>query len=672
MEEKLARLNKIYPNSSYVLIPKYKAEQWEDREYDSKFDTKGALNKWSTKPLSYEEAQARIVEGYRIGWVVPRGYVVVDIDNVDDQRAQERIEHILKTFEVKYSYNYTSKGIHILFKDPTEIIKSNSRMKCGLNIMIDTRANTSGYIILPPNDPHREWGEWSDYVEDIPYFLKPFGKNTFPSFIGMSDGDGRNDTLFKWRGILTKAKMFTESEIEKTIKTINEYLFQTPLSNKELYKTVLREMKEVTESAAEKINIFNEYAKELLDKNDLVYFGGSFYKFNGTYYKKITDTDVEIMIHNELNCNIGKAGRIEILSFLKLKANIGYEQIDKDWYKIACKNGVLNLVTGEIEPANKTEINTRFIDYEYHVDPVYSPRIDEFMKSITNADPIKMEFLYQVVGYCLLKKNIFQKFFIMQGEGGTGKSTFTNLVQKLMGDDNCSHVCLTDMDNGYYISTMMGKLVNIDDDIPDKALRYTGMFKSIVSGDKITVRQIFQEPVDYIPYCTLLFNCNRLPKIMDKTTGMYRRIILVELNHKVQKPDPLFMNKIVDEDMEYFLFKAVNGIKTAIEEGKFRIMYSEDKLLNLFRRRQSPINEWIFENNITLQDLQDKECQPLYVQYTDWCQRNGYEKISTSFSFKEDMRTLFDMEIQMEKIDGRVVQRYHKRGEFDSNFTPFA
>ena len=168
MDEYLARLNKIYPNWHYVLIAPYNEEQWKDREYDSSLDNKAALNKWKTKPLSYAEAQQYVSEGKRIGWVIPQGMVVVDIDNVDDSRSQEYLERLLKKWEVKYSYNYTSRGMHILLKDPSEKIKSESHIKCALNITIDTRANGTGYIILPCNDPHRAWGEWNDFVEEIP------------------------------------------------------------------------------------------------------------------------------------------------------------------------------------------------------------------------------------------------------------------------------------------------------------------------------------------------------------------------------------------------------------------------------------------------------------------------------------------------------------------------
>lgn len=674
MDEMLARLNRIYPNGKYVLIPKYNPEQWVDREYDSSYDNKAAINKWKSKPLTYSEAQAAVDNGMRVGWIIPKGMVVVDIDNKDDNRSQTYVERILKKFEVEYSYNYTSKGIHCLFRDPTETIKSDSRMKCGLNIMVDTRANETGYIVLPCNDPHREWGEWRDYVEEIPYFLKPACKDATESFIGMAEGDGRNNALFKWRTRLETCNKFTPAEIEKCIRIINENLFETPMANNELFKTVLRQKdKEIKKT--DKDNVYERYATELTERYDIVSYYDVFYKFNGIYYKKMEDIELEQLIHTELNKNISKSGRTEILEFLKIKTQVPMSEFDKDWYKIAVKNGVLNLVTGELQTPSKSEINTIFIPYDYSENPPYSPRINQFMIDVTNGDPIKMEFLYQIAGYCLLKKNLFEKFFIFQGEGGTGKSTYLNLLHKLVGGDvNCSHVSLSDFDKDYYLVSTLSKLLNIDDDVVDaKVLEGTGRFKSLVSGNIISARQIYREVISFVPYVTCVFSCNRLPRIMDKTSGMYRRLILVELNNKVKNPDPLFMNKVTETDMEYFLYKAVKAIQIAIEEGHFRINQSEQILLNKFKRRQSPLSEWLYELDMRRKDLIGKKCQTLFSEFRSWCENNGYTKLMTMFSFKEDLCALYDIEIDM-GIDesGRLRgQTFTKRGEYDGEFKPF-
>lgn len=674
MDKMLERLNRIYPNSGFVLIPKYDTTIWENREYDSKFDTKAPLNTWKNKPLSYEEAQAKLDEGYRIGWVVPQGYVVVDIDNKDCETSQMCLELLLKKFEVKYNYNYTSRGIHLLFKDPTEKIKSGAEMKCALNIMIDTRANRTGYIILPCNDPHREWGEWNDFVEDIPYFLLPVTKSPTASFIGMQNGDGRNDALFKWRSVLEKTKLLSKEEIEKSIRIINENLFETPMPNNELFKTVLRDRDTPEEiSEKRKPNQYNVMAEELIAKYDIISYYENYYIFDGTYYKLITDLEMERLIHYEISTDLSNAARKEIMKFIAVKTQSNMNDFDKVWYKIACKNGVINLVTGELEQPNKSEINTICVPHDFNPDPPYSPRIDQFMKDVTGGDPIKMQFLYQIAGYALLKKNLFEKFFIMKGEGGTGKSTYTNLIRMMVGKNNCANVGLAEFDKDYYLSTLLSKLVNIDDDVVDgKMLENTGRFKSIISGNVISTRQIYKSVLEFAPYVMVIFNCNRLPRIMDKTSGLYRRMILVELNTKVENPDPMFLNKVTEPDMEYFLFKAVEGIKLAIEEGRFRISYSEEALLKLFKRRQSPLNEWLYENDMCMGDIVGHRVQPLYAQFIEWCSNNGYTKTMSSYTYKEDMCALYDIEVSYEYGDKKTpVQVFTKRGEYDTNYKPF-
>lgn len=676
MNEQLAKLNRQYPNSSFVLIPKYDPSAWENKKYDSHLDFKAAMNKWKSNPLDIDDAQKAAEEGFRIGWVVPKGYVIVDVDNVDDDQAQECIEKLLEKWEVHYSYNYTSRGIHMLFKDSTCNIKSNSRQKCGINIMIDTRANNTGYIVLPINDPHRQWGKWTDVVEEIPYFLKPVMNDNTESFIGMVDGDGRNSALFKWRTKLECTHKLKDEEIEKCIRIINEFEFETPMANSELFKTVLRQREPIKQPVdpKEKMNYYNKIAEELCDKFDLISRGDRIYKFNGVYYKLLSILDCERLIHFEVSKNLSKAARTEIINFLRIKTNVPEEELDKEWFKIACKNGVINLVTGELQIPSKSEYNTIFIPWNYNMDPPYSPRIDQFMKDLTDGDPIKMTFLYQIAGYTMLKNNLFSKFFIFRGEGGTGKSTFTNLISKMLGDENCSHVALNEFDKDYHLASTCGRLANIDDDVMDnRPLEYTGKFKSIVSGEKILVRQIYAEPMEFTSFTTLMFSCNKLPKIMDKTTGLYRRMVLIELNHKVKHPDLLFMERVTEQDMEYFLFKCVEAIKIALEEGHFRIVQSEQALLDVFRRRQSPLIEWLYEHGFCLKDFVNKRCMTMYRQFRDWLDNNGYKGQMSMFSFKEELMALFDLDVGFMSLneDETPTQCFLKHGEYDEEYRPY-
>ena len=65
----------------------------------------------------------------------------------------------------------------------------------------------------------------------------------------------------------------------------------------------------------------------------------------------------------------------------------------------------------------------------------------------------------------------------------------------MVGENNRARVGIDKMDADYYLATLLSKLVNIDDDAVDgrKVLENTGRFKSLVSGNEITVRQRFLE-----------------------------------------------------------------------------------------------------------------------------------------------------------------------------------
>ena len=680
MDEMLARVNQLYPNCGYVQIRPYDPEAWLNKDYDSRLENKAPMTQWRTSPLTYEQAVKYAERGYRIGWIVPEGYVVVDVDNEDHPDSSAHVERILNELQIPYSYNRTSRGVHFLFRDDNLSVPSDAVTKCALGITVDHRANRKGYIILPTNDPHRSWGEWVDTPSNIPAFLKPImiAKNQIETFIGMNDGDGRNDAMYKWRTKLLQSNKLSDTEITEALYLINEHIFATPMTDSEMQASVTKARKTDAENrekgekvklnVLEKENIYNVIANKIVREFDMMCIGyKQFYMFDKTHYKPLREIDVERLIHYEISQNIPAEGRKEIMRFLAVKTLVEPEEVNRCWNKIAVGNGVLDVVTGELSEPDKDEKNTIAIPWNYNPDAPHSPKIDEFMAHISankdgSVNLMKMQFLYQIAGYCLLKKNYFGKFFIYQGEGQTGKSTFQDLIVKMLGEGNRARVGIDKMDADYYLATLLDKLINIDDDAVDgKVLENTGRFKSLVTGNEITVRQIFKEPVTFTPFATCMFSCNKLPRILDKTSGLYRRMVIIELNNKIERPDPLFLMKLTPRDMEYFLYKAVYWVGVALQEGQFRISQSEQELLRKFKCRQSSLNEWIFEDNITLGDVYGKSVQGLYTFYIEWAQRNGYAKLPSVLTFKEDICALYNVEIMFTGPERRASQQIFGR-----------
>ena len=695
MDKMLERLNEMFPNCGYVQIRKYDAEFWEGKEYDSHLDNKAPLTQWRTNPLTFEQAASLADKGWRIGWIIPEGYVCVDIDNEDHPESAAHVERILNEEKIHYMYNRTFRGTHFIFQDKSLSILTDAITKCSLGITVDHRANKKGYIILPTNDPHRAWGDIPLVLDNIPFWLKPMmiAKNQIQTFIDLGEGEGRNTELFKWRTKLLQTNKLSDEEIKTSLIMINAYLFRTPMDEKEMMASVTRPRSSDENqrekggkqklNVLEKENIYNVVANKIVREYDIICVGyKQFYRFEKSYYKPLKEIDVERIIHYDISENIPKAGRDEIMRFLAVKTLVSPDELDKQWNRIACANGLLDVVTGELTEPTKEEKNTIAIPWRYIDDPPHSPKIDEFMAHISankdgSVNVMKEQFLYQIAGYCLLKKNYFGKFFIFQGDGGTGKSTFQDLIVKMIGEENRARVGIDKMDNDYYLATLLSKLVNIDDDAVDgKVLEQTGRFKSLVSGNEITVRQIFQEPITFTPFATCMFSCNKLPRILDRTSGLYRRMVIIELNNKVQKPDPLFIMKLTARDMEYFLWKAVYWVGIALQEGQFRISQSEQELLRKFKCRQSSVNEWLYEDHITLGDIYGKYINVYYQIYVEWAQRNGYQKIPSMLTFTEDMCALYNVEVayaddSKRRANDKVFARRIKPTEAEMEETPF-
>lgn len=692
MDGMLERLNKLYPDSKYVKIPKYDPSKFEGRIYNSKEDAKTPMNSWKQNPLRYEDALTAAEAGYRIGWIVPKGYVVVDVDNKDNPDSQKYLFKTLDKWKVVYSYNLTSKGAHILMKDPSCKIKSIAGEKCALNIEIDTRANETGYIVLPTNDPHRKWGELIDIkrLDCIPSWLKPIGvyKGT-PSFIGLGSGS-RNTELFRWTGNLRRTQQLEQKDIEAAIKSINEDFLEEPLPPKEI-QTIIRtengagmsdsddedgstpKKKSAKQTPKDRAKEYYDLADTIVNMYDILYSAGDMYRFNGNYYSKLDELDIENIITEDCGRIFTKGGRKEVIEFVKIRAKANAEDLNRSPFKIACKNGVINLFTGMLEDAERTDYNTIFIPHNYNPDPPYSKRIDSFMLDVTGGDPCKIKFLYEIAAYCLCKKNFLEKFVIIQGEGGTGKSTYLNLLQRLCGEMNCAHIELSKFDADFHVANLNGKLVNICDDLAEtRPLENTGTLKSIVSGNIISAKPIYKDVINFVPFCTLVFACNKFPYIADKSSGLFRRMILVQLDKKIENMDRMFMDHITEQDMEYFLFKVVEAAGNIISSKKLSIELSEQSLSLQFKRRQSPINEWVYEKNITLADLNNRTPFEMYSMFKDWAVQNGYNKIPAAFTFREDICSLY--KIQTVRVInpgvGNADQRFSVAADRDPDYNP--
>lgn len=673
-----------FPKATFVKITPFVDEELFDEGLRKQH--KRPLNSIKD-PLNIAQAKNWLSRGGRLGWIIPKGLICIDIDNKDNPRSSEVTEQLLINHNINYVCNYSKQGTHFIFHNVSEVMKGKGQFQGYLNhigIQADGRADNKGYIILPVNDEAvgRSWGEWQENkthidLDDLPFWLRPMRPRRADdmSFIDMPEGTG-NEALFKLRGTHTGPNMITEQESVECLRIINWEIWDDPISEEIFNVTVARpvektygNMKAIDGTGSRKsASSWLEIAKKLINEQNLIAVGDYIYKYQHGIYDKLSPHELHEMIHKHGYEEATFAQRKEIIEFICVQKQISPSQLDQEYACIPCENGYLDLHNLElIEPSPDT-YNTVRIDIPFNPECQYSERIDDFMKFISKGDRKIMDQLYEIAGYCLLRRNNFHKFFILVGGGGTGKSTYGNIIRRMFKPKYISTVALSQFDQDYHLSTLMGSMVNIDDDASnEKLLKDAGRFKSAVAGIPILVRPIYSAPVELHCMSTIIVMANNMPKIQDDSEGLYRRLLLVELNNRIKEPDRDFENKITDLDMEYFFYKSAEAIHRVLRLGKFTLEESEEVLKQKFKVQQSSINKWCQLEYITVDRLLNKGLKAVYQDYKLWCNMCGYGPFNYG-NFADAMLRQYKLTTEYDK---GLADQIIIGSDFEKDYCPF-
>ena len=147
----------------------------------------------------------------------------------------------------------------------------------------------------------------------------------------------------------------------------------------------------------------------------------------------------------------------------------------------------------------------------------------------------------------------FQKFLILKGSRGTGKSVVIHMFEKVIGTGNYSNVPLQKLEEKFYSIQLLGKLLNLCADINASPMKTVNTIKLITGGDSLTDSYKGRDVVTFEPYARLFFSCNAIPLSLDeKSNALFERIILIEMDNRPEKPDRQLIIKIQNE-MPYII-----------------------------------------------------------------------------------------------------------------------
>lgn len=248
------------------------------------------------------------------------------------------------------------------------------------------------------------------------------------------------------------------------------------------------------------------------------------------------------------------------------------KKFDNPYTLIAVENGLLDVLTGELQPHTPDKMTTTKLPVPYNKDAT-CPKIMKFLSEIHHEADIPI--IQEIVGYCLLKRYPFGTAFMFLGPGENGKSTELNLIEALVGEDNVANPSLQDLlYNRFAKAELYGKLVNIHADIPSTKLEKTGVFKMLTGWDTIYMERKNRDPFYGKNYAKLIYSANELPETTDLTLAFFRRWILIRFPNSFPEGDPNTDSDIIDklttpEELSGFLNWALEGLHRLLKQSHF-------------------------------------------------------------------------------------------------------
>src|SRR5690606_24173546 len=159
----------------------------------------------------------------------------------------------------------------------------------------------------------------------------------------------------------------------------------------------------------------------------------------------------------------------------------------------------------------------------------------------------------------------------------------------------------------------------------------------------------YQDPFIMKNYAKMIFSCNQLPRIIDKSYGMYSRLMLIPFTATStpydEDYDPFIEDKITTpEALSYLLNIGLRGLRRLLYNNKFTEPDVVNKALEEYKTSNSTVLTWIEEEGITISDLLKYPTDKLFSNFKDWCTRNEIKYQSSIRTFHKDIEEKYNFE----------------------------
>jgi putative DNA primase/helicase len=253
------------------------------------------------------------------------------------------------------------------------------------------------------------------------------------------------------------------------------------------------------------------------------------------------------------------------------------------------------------------------------------PRWQKFIGEVL-TDPALADFVWRALGYALTGDMREQVFFLLFGRGSNGKSTLIDLIGRILGDYALTvgfstfertHAGTIPAD----VASLDGKRFVCASEGSGNVL-HASRLKDVTGGEPVSARHLYGNPFTFRPVCKIFLSTNELPRVVDDSDGLWRRLRQVPFTQR-------FEGAAEDKLLKDALLAEASGILAWLVQGcldwqkhGLKAPSAVTEATAEYRADCDPLGRFLDEACV-LSSTSEIRANEFYTHYCQWSEQAG-------------------------------------------------
>lgn len=322
----------------------------------------------------------------------------------------------------------------------------------------------------------------------------------------------------------------------------------------------------------------------------------------------------------------------DLLFMLRPMITMDQKEFDAEPHLLNCKNGVIDLRSGDLVTHDSSDRFTYCVNAEYVPDAWIDGMYPALVAQWFNSDAEHIEYIQRALGYSITGESREECMFYLVGERGrNGKGTMINGVADILGVPLTQTVTMKAFTNktadpqGFLIAPLHNARMAIASEKSKGLTLDEELLKTVTGRDSVQVAFKGRTPFNFTPKFKLWLMANNPPKGDPSDDAFWSRVRVLAMPNSYQgKEDNTLKDRLRSDEerratLSWLVLGAIHWYRAGL--GRAEWVHTETQRI---RTEQDTILQFT-DACLEAADGEDSTLSGVYLAYEGWCEAEGIQ-----------------------------------------------